>query len=42
MPPDVGDDAPDFTLPDTTGMPRRLADLVKARDLVLLFYRGHW
>jgi thioredoxin-dependent peroxiredoxin len=29
--PEVGDEAPDFTLPDDTGAPRRLAD-----------ERGHW
>lgn len=42
MPPDVGGIAPDFTLPDTTGVRRRLADLAAARDVVLVFYRGHW
>jgi len=41
-PPDVGDVAPDFTLPDATSTLRRLADLCAVRPTVLVFYRGHW
>jgi peroxiredoxin len=41
-PPRVGDIAPDFSLPDSTGRVHRLADLVRGGPLVLLFYRGHW
>ena len=41
-PPDVGDVAPDFTLPDATATPRHLADLCAERPQVLIFYRGHW
>ncbi len=41
-PPEVGTIAPDFTALDTTGTPRRLADLCAERPLVLVFYRGHW
>ncbi|HEY3820643.1 MAG TPA: redoxin domain-containing protein [Polyangiaceae bacterium] len=40
--PDLGQVAPDFTLPDSSGSPRRLADLCAERPLVLVFYRGHW
>ncbi|MEO7734325.1 MAG: hypothetical protein ABIY55_25430 [Kofleriaceae bacterium] len=41
-PPDVGDVAPDFVLPDATTTLRRLADLSTARPQVVVFYRGHW
>ncbi len=34
----VGDLAPDFTLPDQTGTPVRLRDLVGRKTLVLYFY----
>jgi len=34
----VGDVAPDFTLPDQTGTPVRLRDLVGRKTLVLYFY----
>ena len=40
--PRVGEVAPDFELSDSTGVPRRLGELVSERPLVLLFYRGHW
>jgi peroxiredoxin len=40
--PKVGQQAPDFALPDSTGTARRLSDLVAVGPLVLLFYRGHW
>jgi peroxiredoxin Q/BCP len=35
---DVGDVAPDFTLPDQTGTPVRLRDLVGRKTVVLYFY----
>jgi len=35
---DVGDQAPDFTLPDQTGTPVRLSDLVGRKTVVLYFY----
>jgi peroxiredoxin Q/BCP len=34
----VGDPAPDFTLPDQTGTPVRLSDLVGRKTVVLYFY----
>ena len=37
----VGDPAPDFTLPDSGGQPYRLADL-QGRRVALFFYRGTW
>ena len=40
--PQRGEIAPDFTLPDSTGQPRTLAQLVAERPRVLIFYRGHW
>ncbi len=42
MTPEVGQTAPDFIVPDTTGAPRALSELAATRDLVLIFYRGHW
>ncbi|HLI80662.1 MAG TPA: redoxin domain-containing protein [Candidatus Binataceae bacterium] len=38
----VGETAPDFSLPDSTGTPRRLSELTKHSMCVLIFYRGHW
>lgn len=38
----VGDLAPDLTLPDAMGRPVRLADLWRQGPLVLVFYRGGW
>ena len=38
----VGETAPDFSLLDTTGTPRRLSELTKDSSCVVLFYRGHW
>ena len=35
---EIGDAAPDFTLPDQTGTPVRLRDLVGRKTLVLYFY----
>jgi peroxiredoxin len=40
--PSVGEIAPDFVLPDSTGAPQRLSDLVATGPRVLIFYRGHW
>ena len=34
----VGDPAPDFTLPDQTGTPVRLRDVVGRKTVVLYFY----
>ena len=34
----VGDVAPDFTLPDQSGVPVRLGDLVGRKTVVLYFY----
>lgn len=38
----VGDPAPDLTLPDALGKPVRLSDLWASGPLVLVFYRGGW
>ena len=38
----VGQAAPDFTLPNATGAPVRLADLRARGPVVLSFYRGRW
>ena len=35
---DVGDVAPDFTLPDQSGTPVRLQDLIGRKTIVLYFY----
>ena len=40
--PKVGQQVPDFELPDSTGTPRQLSELAAGGPLVLLFYRGHW
>jgi peroxiredoxin Q/BCP len=37
-PMNVGDAVPDFELPDQTGTPRRLSDLLKNGPVVLFFY----
>ena len=37
----IGRAAPDFTLADETGTPQQLAAL-RGRNVVLVFYRGHW
>jgi peroxiredoxin len=42
MTPDVGGEAPDFELCDSTEVAHSLASLVTSRPRVLLFYRGHW
>jgi cytochrome oxidase Cu insertion factor (SCO1/SenC/PrrC family) len=38
----VGDEAPDFALPDLDGEIHRLADLRGVKPLVLVFFRGAW
>ena len=38
----VDETAPDFALPDTSGVPRRLSELTGNSLCVVLFYRGHW
>lgn len=37
-----GDPAPDFTLPDASGRPVRLADLLQQGPVVVTWYRGGW
>lgn len=39
---DVGDTAPSFALPNATGDPVRLDDLLDDGPVVLSFYRGQW
>ncbi len=38
----LGDKAPDFTLPNAHGEPRMLSDLLKDGPVILSFYRGGW
>jgi hypothetical protein len=38
----VGRPAPDFTLPDATGRPVRLADYRGQKPVLLVVYRGYW
>ena len=38
----VGDRAPDFTLTPLTGPPVTLSSFREAKNVVLVFYRGHW
>ncbi len=38
----VGDVAPDFTLPAHRGGTVTLSDFREKRDVILVFYRGHW
>jgi cytochrome oxidase Cu insertion factor (SCO1/SenC/PrrC family) len=38
----VGQAAPDFTLPDSTGRSVSLADYRGRQPVVLVFYRGYW
>src|SRR5580692_7960644 len=37
---DVGDVVPDFELPDETGTPRKLSELLTGGPVVLFFYPG--
>ncbi|MGH3243721.1 MAG: peroxiredoxin-like family protein [Spirillospora sp.] len=39
---DIGETAPDFTLPNAVGDPVRLADRLAEGPVVLTFYRGAW
>jgi cytochrome oxidase Cu insertion factor (SCO1/SenC/PrrC family) len=38
----VGQPAPDFTLEDSDGKSVSLADYRGKKNVVLVFYRGHW
>lgn len=38
----AGDMAPDFTLASLAGPPVTLSDYRGSKDVVLVFYRGHW
>ena len=38
----VGQPAPDFTLEDSEGKNVSLADYRGKKNVVLIFYRGHW
>ena len=38
----VGQPAPDFTLEDSDGKNFSLADYRGKKNVVLIFYRGHW
>jgi hypothetical protein len=38
----IGDQAPDFSLPDATGEMVTLADLLARGPVVVTFYRGTW
>lgn len=38
----VGDQAPDFRLASLAGEPVRLSDFRGDKDVVLVFFRGHW
>jgi len=38
----VGDEAPDFTLPDAHGHPVALAEALRQGPAILVFYRGGW
>jgi amino acid transporter len=38
----VGQAAPDFTLPDSSGRPASLAEYRGKKPVVLVFYRGYW
>ena len=40
--PDVGDEAPDFTLPDAIGQRVSLSAALSDRPVVVSFYRGGW
>jgi peroxiredoxin len=40
--PPVGAKAPEFALGDSTGVVRRLDELVARGMGVVVFYRGHW
>jgi hypothetical protein len=39
---DVGESAPEFELADSTGVVRRLSEIVAGGLGVVIFYRGHW
>ena len=38
----VGEQVPDFTLPDTSGRPVTLSDVVRSGPCIVTFFRGGW
>jgi peroxiredoxin len=40
--PVAGEIAPEFALPDSTGIERRLSQLTATHSIVLVAYRGDW
>lgn len=40
--PSIGDIAPDFSLPTTTGETFSLAEAVSAGEVAIVFFRGFW
>lgn len=38
----IGSEAPDFTLESLTGPPVTLSQFRGTKNVVLVFYRGHW
>ena len=40
--PKVGDAAPEFELPDSTGQKRSLKELTNGSNVLLIFFRGLW
>lgn len=38
----VGTEAPDFTLESLTGPPATLSQFRGKKNVILVFYRGHW
>jgi peroxiredoxin len=40
--PEVGETAPEFELADSSGVVRRLSEIVSGGLGVVVFYRGHW
>ncbi|MEW5734247.1 MAG: hypothetical protein AB1921_05295 [Thermodesulfobacteriota bacterium] len=40
--PEIGNQAPDFTLPLAGGGSFTLSARVSEKPLLLIFYRGHW
>jgi len=38
----IGDEAPDFTLENIDGRAISLSDFRAKKNVILVFYRGHW